>query len=198
MINLLPQDLKEGYRYARRNHHLTRWAIVLSIAIFGAALITGLGWFYIDHMSRAYSEQAATSRVNIDAQHYDDVQKQVKDMSNNLSLSVQVLSKQVLFSELLKRLGNLMPQGTKLSNLTISQTQGAIDITASAKDQTTATQVQVNLSDPKNALFSKVDIVSINCEYGSNADYPCRATFKALFADKNPFLFINSTKGSNR
>ena len=197
MINLLPPDLKDGYHFARRNYHLSRWAVALSIAIIGAGLLAGFGWIYIDHMSGVYQHQITKSQESLKAQQYDQVQKEVKEMSNNLELSVQVLSKQVLFSELLKRLGSLMPKDTKLTGLTIAQAQGGIDITASAKDQTSATQVQVNLTGDKDAVFSKVDIISINCTYGSSDDYPCKASFRALFADKNPFLLIGDTKGGS-
>ena len=197
MINLLPTEIKEGYRFARSNYHLSRWVLALSLAIVGAALLAGFGWAYINYTSNTYKEQITKSQEDLKAQQYDQVQKDVKEMSNNLELSVQVLSKQVLFSELLKRLGSLMPKDTKLTGLTIAQTQGAIDITASAKNQTAATQVQVNLTGEKDAVFSKVDIISINCIYSSTDDYPCKATFRALFAEKNPFLFIGDTKGNS-
>lgn len=189
--------MKDGYRFARRNYHLSRWVTALALAIAGAAVLAGFGWMYINHMSDTYQSRIGKSQENLKAQQYDQVQKQVKEMSNNLELSVQVLSKQVLFSELLKRLGSLMPKDTKLTGLNIAQTQGAIDIAASAKDQTAATQVQVNLTGDKDAVFSKVDIVSINCSYGSSDDYPCKATFRALFAEKNPFLFIGDAKGGS-
>lgn len=194
MINLLPAEMKEGYRFARRNYHLSRWLLALSLAIIGAGLLTGFGWLYIDHMSGVYQDRITKSQESLKAQQYDQVQSQVKEMSNNLELSVQVLSKQVLFSELLKRLGSLMPKDTKLTGLTIAQVQGAIDISASAKNQTAATQIQVNLTGDKDAVFSKVDIVSINCAYTGQDNYPCKATFRALFAEKNPFLFIGDAK----
>lgn len=197
MINLLPVETKEDYRFARRNHHLSRWTLTLSLAIIGAVLLAAFGWFYINHTSDVYQKQIAKSQENLKAQQYDQVQTQIKEMSNNLELSVQVLSKQVLFSELLKRLGSLMPKDTKLTGLNIAQAQGGIDITASAKDQTAATQVQVNLAGNQHAVFSKVDIISITCTYTTNDIYPCKATFRALFADKNPFLFINDTKGGS-
>ncbi len=194
MINLLPTQLKKDYVYARRNHQLIRWVLVFAAIIIGAATITGLGWLYIDRASSDYEKQISISKKQLEDQNYDKIQKEVKDMSNNLQLSVNVLSKQILFSELLQQMGSLMPRDTRLSNLTISQTQGAIDITVIAKDQTSATQVQVNLADPDNKLFSKVDIVSINCDYNSKDGYPCRASLRALFADENPFLFINDKK----
>jgi hypothetical protein len=88
-----------------------------------------------------------------------------------------------------------MPSSTILSNLNIVQTTGGLDITARATDYQTATQVQVNLSDPNNKIFTKADIVSIVCQpaaSGIEAIYPCVVTIRALFAKDNPFLFIHN------
>lgn len=56
-----------------------------------------------------------------------------------------------------------MPENTVLSNIEISKVEGGIDLSAETKDQESATQIQVNLMDPNNKLFDKVDIVSISC-----------------------------------
>ena len=91
-----------------------------------------------------------------------------------------------------------MPENTVLSNIEISKVEGGIDLSAETKDQESATQIQVNLMDPNNKLFDKVDIVSISCGE-SNPTYPCRATFRALFTKDNPFLFVNNkSAGSNQ
>ncbi len=72
---------------------------------------------------------------------------------------------------------------------------------ARATDYQTATQVQVNLQDPKSLLFDKVDIVNVQCQGSAAAPgseaakYPCTVQMKALFTKTNPFLFIN---GSNK
>ena len=71
---------------------------------------------------------------------------------------------------------------------------GGIDLNAVTKDYQTATQVQLNLQDPKNKIFDKADILNITCSSSNPADpsYPCTISLKALFAKNNPFLFINS------
>ncbi len=193
MINLLPPDIKQAYHYARRNHHLSRWIMALLLVLAGALVITAAGWFYLNQTSRQYQSQIAASQKNLEAQDYKGVESQIKEMSNNLKLSVQVLSKQILFSELLTHLGTIMPKDTKLSTLTISQTEGGLDITAMAKTYASATQIQVNLSDSNNKLFSKVDLVSITCNDSDTSGYPCKVSLRALFAEENPFLFINNS-----
>jgi hypothetical protein len=107
-----------------------------------------------------------------------------------------VLSGEVLFSKLLKQLGTLTPPNTSLSALTITQGTTGIDITANTADYNTATQLQVNLADPNNKIFSKADIVGINCSSNDAGRYPCTVNIRALLADNNPFLFINDAKGS--
>ena len=91
-----------------------------------------------------------------------------------------------------------MPQGANLTSLSITSTaQGSgLGITAEATNYTTATQVQINLADPANGIFSKADIVNITCASANNgssqnSQYPCKVTLQAQFAANNQFLFIN-------
>ena len=106
--------------------------------------------------------------------------------------------KVVLFSKLLVQLGSATPPNVVLTGLSISQTAGAIDITARAKNYDGAAHLQANLADPGNKIFSKADIVTINCSAtatgGISVVYPCVITIKALFSSDNPFLFINTDK----
>lgn len=195
MINLLPPDVKTNYHYGRLNRVLRRWIIAISAALLGAVLLTLSGAVFLQASINHYTRQSTATSAELKAQHVDTVQKEVTTISNNLKLTVQVLSKEILFSQLLKKLGSVTPSNAVLTNLAISQTQGAIDITALTANYDAATQMQVNLADPQNQIFSKADIVSITCASNSNnAKYPCTATYRALFATDNPFLFINDGK----
>lgn len=194
MINLLPPDIKSSYRYARRNLHLYHWVIALGFALLGALVITAAGFVYLHQSTETYREEVTVSRQNLASQNFDGVQKQVKDASNNIKLATQVLSKQVLFSDLLDRLSALLPKNTVLTSLAISQAQNGLDITAEAKSYDAAAQLQVNLADPKNNIFSDADIVTIACpDKPTNTEYPCSVTIRAQFLKNNPFLLISST-----
>lgn len=202
MINLLPPDIKESYRYARRNVSLRKWVIALLIAFIGLGALGTFGLLTIQQSSLQFEKEVATSEEILKKEQYRATQKRVQDIGNSFKLVVRVLSQEVLFSQLLKQIGASIPTNANLTGLTISQTQGGLDITAVATDYKTASQVQVNLSDPDNKIFSKADIVSINCETTASsstsesasldAQYPCKVTVRALFAANNPFLFINS------
>ncbi len=195
MINLLPPPLKQAYRYGRINRHLTRWISVLVFSIIGVIVITGVGYIYLNQTTENYKKQVAAANAHLAAQNLSTVQREVKDISNNLKLVVDVLSKQVLFSELLTQITTLLPSETNLTGLSISQAQGAIDITAAAKTYGAATQMQVNLSDPDNGVFSKADIVSINCS--GSTTYPCTVVLRALFSNSSSYMLINNGKGAS-
>lgn len=202
MINLLPSDLKTDYRYAKFNVFARKWILLLVIAWVGLVIIGTYGVLAMQQSSKSYQKQIVVSKKYLDDQKFSDVQKQVEDISGSFKLVVDVLGQEVLFSKLIKQIAQTIPQKANLTGLTINQTNGAIDITANAVDYNTATQVQINLADPKNKIFSKADIVNITCSSKTETDTPntqnpCTVNVRALFSNNNDFLFINS-KGKKK
>jgi Tfp pilus assembly protein PilN len=198
MINLLPPEMKQSYRYARRNRQLVFWSAAFLVAITGVAILTGSGLAVMNRSINTHKTDIAAIETRLTSQNLSGTKKEVTAISTNLNLMVGVLSKQVLFSELLTQLANITPPNVILTNLSISQTVSAIDVTARATDYNSAAQLQTNLADPNNKIFSSADIVDINCSgataEGNAATYPCTVTIKALFVSDNPFLFINTNK----
>ncbi len=192
MINLLPPQAKENIVFARRNAQLFRLSLILSWVIVGVVIIGASGIFYLKKTAESYEKQSAQSQSSLQIQNIDEVQKNIENFSNNLKLTTQVLSREVLFSKLIKQIGSVMPANTSLSDLKIIKTEGGIDLSAIASDYNTATQVQVNLADPANKIFDKVDIININCStLGADPKYPCTINLRAQFGKNNSFLFIN-------
>jgi hypothetical protein len=194
VINLLPPEIKSGYRYARSNVTLRKWVIMCAIAIVGLGAIATYGLLAIHQSSNHYNSQIAATEAQFQKEHYTQTQQQVQDISNSFKLVVNVLGQEILFSKLIQQIAAAIPIKANLTALNISQTQSAMDITINAADYATATQAQVNLSDPANKIFSKADIVSINCDAkaANGQQYPCNVNIRALFASNNTFLFINS------
>lgn len=193
MINLLPPETKKHYHYASLNTRLKRWITGAVLALIGIVVIATAGLLYLKQISHSYDAQVAAAQTTLKEQNIDGTRKTVNEISNNLKLSVQVLSKEVLFSKLLKQLATLTPSNVSLSSLNIGPSASAIDIAAETADYNAATQLQVNLADPNNKIFTKADIISINC--GSNTGrYPCSVTVRALLSKNNPFLFINDSR----
>lgn len=199
MINLLPPDVRENTMYARRNVVLVRWVTACSLALIGMGLIVGAGFIYLDQTSKTHAKRAEDARASLQSQKVDETQKQIEEISNNTKLATQVLSKEILFSKLLRQLGASLPANTTLQQLQIDKIQGGLALKAAAKDIDSATQLQVNLQDPNNKIFDKADIESINCLATPDTIYPCSVQIKALFAKNNPYLYITpSTTGARQ
>jgi len=197
MINLLPPELKENYVYARRNRSLLDIIAAFCAGIGGLVVISLAGFVYLQQTANAYSAQASADEARLRTQNQADTEKKVREISNELKLAVQVLSKEVLFSQLLTQLAVITPSNARLTNVEIAKVGGGLDISAEAVDYKAATQLQVNMADPNSKIFAKADIVSINCSHdpSDHKPYPCQAIYRALFTTNNPYLFINDGKG---
>lgn len=196
MINLLPPETKQGYRYGAANVRLVHWVIASLIALAGLGIIGTYGWLSLHQDMVNYQGQVADTQATLQREKQKETYAQVQDISNSFRLVVQVLSKEVLFSKLLNKMATTLPSGSYLSDLSIGKVQGGLDVSAQAVDYKTATQVQVNLADPANGIFAKADIINITCTAKNALDptHPCTVTIRALFSQNNPFLFINQSK----
>lgn len=133
------------------------------------------------------------SKASLVSQKPEETQKRLEEISANTKLIIQVLSKEVLFSSLLRQLGASVPANTVLQEFQLDKVQGALSLKAVATDIQSATQLQLNLADPKNKIFEKAEIESINCNPDPKLRYPCTVQLRALFAKDNPFLYIGAT-----
>lgn len=192
MINLLPPDVRESITYARRNTLLRNWilSMVLCLVIIIGIIFTG--FVFVQSSIKSHEQQVKNGNQQLEDQNLEETQAQLKELSNNLKLVVQVLSKQILFSKLLTQIGATLPNGSVLTELSIGADQSGIDLQTASINNHVATQVQLNLQDPSNKLFDKSDLISINCsgEISKENPYPCVAIFRLRFTSNNPFLFI--------
>ena len=196
MINLLPPGYKKTIFYSRRNSTMIRWVIALSASLALSLLIVGFGWIYLNQSIKNETKSAEEARAELKKQNVDEVIANVDDISSNTKLVLQVLSKEILFSKLLKQLGASLPPGTALESIDIQELKGGLGIRALAQDFNSASQIQVNLEDPSNKIFKQADIESINCagseDLAVKPIYPCTVQLKALFADNNEYVYIGA------
>lgn len=206
MINLLPPDKKQSIAFARRNTTLIGWLTSVLISFGLVIVIIVLGFMYTSQAIKSYNEQIAETQETLKVQKLEETQKRVEEISSSLKLVVQVLGKEVMFSKLLQQIGAAMPPDTILTSLSINQLQGGLDLQASATNYQTASQVQVNLKDPSNKIFSNADLVGIQCgtsagtsttsttETRANSKYPCSVTIRVQFSPDSPFSVMNGVK----
>lgn len=197
MINLLPPDRVAQQRYGRINNTLRRWLFGAAAAILLLIIIIAAGVFYINQQSDSLQKNLAITNQQLANENLTKVQADATALSGDVKVINQVLNREVRFSDLMQTIGKYMPSGTVLSSLTLGSVTGAIDLTANTVDYNSAAQVAVNLSDPSNNLFSKVDIVSITCQHSHpGTSYACAAVYKALFSKSASNNFVNPVKGT--
>lgn len=197
MINLLPSQTKQDIAYARLNTKLLRWSFAILASLLGAGLIIGFGLIFLDQSARSYTKQIEEGETRLRIQKLEETQTRVTDISGSLKLVVQVLSKEILFSKVLRQVGSAIPSGSVLTGLSIEQVSGGINLQFEAKDYQTGSQIAVNLQDKDNKIFEKADIESIVCDpltEESEQTYACLVKIRALFGDNSPYLFINDGK----
>jgi Tfp pilus assembly protein PilN len=193
MINLLPTEQRKATLYARRNTILVRWLTGILAATAGIAVITGGSLFYLKQDSSALRNDIDKTKADLVAQNEKETLERVEQMSGNLKLAVNVLSNEVLFSKLLQSIGLIMPPGTVLKSLSLTNniaSQG-IDLEIGAISYETGTRAHVNLNDAENGIFDKADLQSVTCnEADTETIYVCTVSIRALFKSDNPFLLI--------
>lgn len=199
MINLLPPDVKEDMRYARRNTILRKWLASSLVGFAGVLLIIASGVWFIDQSTKSQQRQVDQARQQLQDQKLQETQKRVSEISDSVKLVADVLSRQILFSKLFEQIGSVMPANTTLESLNISTIEGGISLSARAVDYQSATQVQVNLANPENKIFQNADIQNISCQNDPESEnpYPCSVSIRALFAKDNTFQYSTDSEKSN-
>lgn len=201
MINLLPPEAKEEALYGRRNRRLVFVAVGIFGVMFAMAALTVFGQFYLSRSEKQYINSGQVVEQRIKDQKLEDSQKGLETLSSNFKTASQILSKQILFSRLLPKFAEIIPKGAYVKQISIDDNDTFLQFDIAAQSREVANQAYINVSDPKNGLFDKADLLEIACtEAGlknqtqtENAP-PCRATVKALFKSTSPYLLLNYLK----
>jgi hypothetical protein len=194
MINLLPPDIKKDYEYARKNIVLRKYLIISLVGLVGLIIITTYGLISYQHSYQNDQTKINIITAKLEHENIASTNQKIQKFTTTFRLVTKVLSQEILFSKLITAIGAAMPSGTALTGLSVNNTSTGINLTAKATNYNSATQIQVNLSDPHRNLFKNVDIISI--DNTSQAQYAYTISLRALFNNTNQFLMINQGKKS--
>src|SRR5690606_38240987 len=134
MINLLPPEYKKTLFYSKRNRTMSRWVIALFIALIFTLVIIAVGWIYLDQSVKREAKSIEETEAILKQQDIEKTTARVNEISNNTKLVLDVLSKEILFSKLIRQLGASLPPGTALESITLEELEGGMTIQASARD----------------------------------------------------------------
>ncbi len=197
MINLLPSETRENRLYGRRNRQLVRWCIAALLAAIGIVGIAAGGYVFLTRSEASAASEKTRVETQIAQDQLDKVLAEYNSFTADLKTVVQILSKQILFSELIQQIGSVVPPGTTLNTVSISNKDNALSLDFTLDQASSAPTLQLNLEDPENALFEKADIIQLSCQTDDvTRVQTCSAQVRVLLKKDAPYYFLNSVKAA--
>ncbi|MDO4781110.1 MAG: hypothetical protein Q4A34_01810 [Candidatus Saccharibacteria bacterium] len=166
MINLLPPQEKKQIRAAQANVLLWRYSIVTLLL---AGLLAGFVAvvFIILNADRANSE-AELKRSEEHSQKYRDVQQQVTAFSNDLKTAKAILQKDVRYSQIAMKIGNVIPAGITLDALTLDAATFDKPTVFMATGQSYNDALRLKKAMEESPLFNNVSLSSVSRDEKTN------------------------------
>jgi hypothetical protein len=118
MINLLSDERKDAIRAARVNVFLVRYIIILVLAF--VFIMSALYVSYTVLGTTIKSAEKLIEDNDVKAGVYSKTGEQVTALSAKLDETKVILDQEVRFSQVLVKMGQLMPRGTVLGTLTLT------------------------------------------------------------------------------
>jgi Tfp pilus assembly protein PilN len=193
MINLLPYETKKNRAYAVRNVAITR-----IIGVFGMVLGTLLLMYataYLGLLNTAKATEKAVLDKQSKIADLSTIKTDAQKIADTIDTAAQILARETRFSELLQKIGALLPVGSSLKTLSLTgDYTKPLEITAVVAYPEQAPILQKNLLS--GSLFATADIVSVDSVVKSDASgQPTQAfetttkitaTFKKELTTKTP------------
>lgn len=165
MINILPPDLKQQITYSRRNVVARRYVFVLLfIILVTGSILTATHW-YADQQIAAY--ETALEERKEEISQFENLETSVDTLNTQIETIETVLKQRPQFSVLLSDLAQVLPQGSYLNGISLSEETDQplqLTITAPSRDQAVSVR-QALLQSPR---IGSADIQSITSKPESN------------------------------
>lgn len=168
MINLMPYDTKKEIRSARVNVILSRYIIVILLA-FGFLVLLLVGSYIVLAQTKESAQRLIDANGN-KTTAYNSTQSEVTTLNNTLAQSQAVLNQDVSYSKTLMNIGQQMPEGTVIDNLTLNTASFAgAPVTFKAYAKTNDAMTALKEKFQSSPIFTNVKVDS---DTGSIDGYP--------------------------
>lgn len=145
MINLLPPDHREYIEYGRKNRRIISW---LSALLFGIVILFAValvGRLTIQTAKNQAVSQKEATQAMIDDSNLGQIEKEYSDLVTGLSSARKVYEKQILYSRLIRKLATLLPPGTSLTTISLTDKDRAINLNFDNQVDGLGPVIQTNL-----------------------------------------------------
>jgi hypothetical protein len=177
MINLIPHDVKTERMYGRRNRSLIAYsaALLTTAAITAGIMVAGLQFVGSD-------ENRLRTEINDNQVTILTLEKQInaiEKIARRLDTAKQIKDQSVNFSDLIPKIGAVLPDGVVLNSLSLSG--GATDPLQLELDMTNASLGPITIKNlVDSGLFEAADISSL-IPKGSSAEQTDPATAQSVY-----------------
>ena len=158
MINLIPTDVKYARIYGRRNRILSGYS--LGVIVIGLLAVSVLLFNMQNVKSSEASMREEIKKQEEIAAKLEKSQKEVDKLADQITTVYKLYAGEVKFSELIPKIGSLMPSGAVMNSLSLAGGRTSpLQLDVDIEEPQLAAVVQQNLVN--SDLFGAVDISSI-------------------------------------
>ncbi len=148
MINLLPDDIKQARRYATLNRQISHYAAFVVLII--GLLCGAYGYGYVALTNERKTVESTIASKSTELADLDTLSKEAQGISDTISTAATLLNREIRFSELIKKIGSVMPDGARLNGLSLTG------------DRTSPIEIQAVLETPEQAGVLQNNLLTLD------------------------------------
>lgn len=178
MINLLPPEFKEEVEYGRKNQRTISWATTVAFGILSLLIVTFVGKVTIQSAKGQAVAQKAAIEEQMKQVSLSDIEKRYNSFIDTTSSVKKIYSQEVLYSRLIRKLATLLPQDAKITNISLTDKDRALNLNFNNGSDGLGPVILVNLQNQGEQIAKKSqdlitgDVFALQMGYSYGDDQP--------------------------
>jgi hypothetical protein len=148
VINLLPDNSKSARRYATLNRKIGNYLVLVGLII--TLLCGAYGYGYITLTKERTDVEASIAAKSAELTDLEALSNEAQGISDTISTAATLLNREIRFSELIQKIGSVMPEGAKLNGLSLTG------------DKTHPLEIQAVLETPEQAGILQNNLLTLD------------------------------------
>lgn len=147
MINLIPDEHREQIHYGRKNAQVLVWLSTVAFGIVVLVVVALVGRITIQTAKNQTLDQKTAVETQISDAKLDSVEKEYTTFVNGVASVKKVYQQQILYSRLIRKMATLLPPGARLTTISLSDKDRAINLNFNNDIDNLGPTIQVNLQN---------------------------------------------------
>ena len=202
MINLLPPEYKEEIEYGRKNHRTLSWATTVAFGILSLLIITFVGKITIQSAKSQAESQKTALEQQMQQVSLSDVEKKYTSFIDTTGSVKKIYSQEVLYSRLIRKLATLLPQDAKLTNISLTDKDRALNLNFNNSSDGLGPVILVNLQNQgeqiakrsQDLITGEVFALPFGYTYGDGQSPTPKVTIDSKTKQIEYFISVDDSK----